>query len=43
VRNELSAGELLNSWGTPKMDLDAILHLTKYHQQAIDLINKHHW
>ena len=43
VRNELSAGDLLNSWGIPKMDIDAILHLTKYHQQAIELINRHHW
>lgn len=43
VNSKLSAGKLLNSWGTPKMDLDAILHLTEYHQQAIELINKHHW
>ncbi len=43
VRTELSAASMLNSWGIPKMDIDAILHLTKYHQQAMQLINKHHW
>ncbi|MDP2559792.1 extracellular solute-binding protein [Psychrobium sp. 1_MG-2023] len=43
IRQGVNPNGLLSSWGALSGDADAVLHLTKYHQLANEMISKSHW
>ena len=43
IRNDMSPGPLLSSWGRLVADKKSILQLTKFHPQAQRLISANHW
>ena len=43
IRNDMSPGPLLSSWGKLLADKQAILQFTKYHHQAKEIIKANRW
>jgi iron(III) transport system substrate-binding protein len=43
VRDDIPAGQFMSTWGALDADVESVLHLSSFHQQATTIISKSNW